>query len=212
MDVVNDSGSPHELVSADRSFVFAVVRRILRDEDAAADATQDALLLAHRHRGQFRGDAAHRTWLYRIAVTTALGHLRKQRRRREDVAPDEPAIGWDAVDPGPSPEQEVAVGELAGAMSRALAAVADGHREVFLLRLGDWSETEIASHTGLSVANVKIRAYRTRAVLREALREHAAPHREHRPPRAPSSAHSSRPPRRARHAAPSAASASRTPG
>lgn len=162
---MNDLDVSNQLDRDARSFVFATIRRILRDEDAAADATQDALLLAHRHRGQFRGDSAYRTWLYRIAVTTALGHLRKQRRTREDVR-DVP----DTVDPRPSPEQAVAAGELAGAMTEALAGVAQGHQQVFLLRLADWSESEIAARCGISVANVKIRAHRTRARLQEAMR------------------------------------------
>jgi RNA polymerase sigma-70 factor (ECF subfamily) len=166
---MNDMDVSPELGPDDRSFVYAVIRRMLRDDDAAADATQDALLMAHWHRGQFRGESAHRTWLYRIAVTTALGHLRKRRRRREDVTADGAVLAAAAIDPRPSPEQVVAAGELAGAMTRVLAGVAHGHRQVFLLRLDDWSESEIARRVGISVANVKIRAHRTRARLREAL-------------------------------------------
>ena len=171
LDGMNDLNVSPELGPADRSFVYAVIRRILHDEDAASDATQDALLLAHRHRGQFRGESAHRTWLYRIAVTTALGYLRKRRRMREDVVADDRPVAWDVVDPRPSPEQEVAASELAGAMARALAGVGHGHQQVFLLRLGDWSEPEIARSVGISLANVKIRAHRTRARLRAALSE-----------------------------------------
>jgi RNA polymerase sigma-70 factor (ECF subfamily) len=159
-----------ELRESDRSFVYAVIRRILRDDDASADATQDALLLAYRHRDQFRGESAHRTWLYRIAVTTALGHLRKRRRTREDVASGELPVAWNVSDPRPSPEQQVVAGELAGAMTRALAEIGRAHQQVFLLRLEDWSESEIARSVGISVANVKIRTHRTRARLRAALR------------------------------------------
>jgi RNA polymerase sigma-70 factor (ECF subfamily) len=159
-----------EIGEAERSFVYAVIRRILRNDDAAADATQDALLLAHRHRDQFRGESAHRTWLYRIAVTTALGYLRKRRRTREDVSSSDLPVAWDVRDPRPSPEQQVAAGELAGAMTRALAEIGEAHQQVFLLRLEDWSETEIARSVGISVANVKIRTHRTRARLRAALR------------------------------------------
>lgn len=161
-----------ELCEADRSFVYAVIRRILRDDDATSDATQDALLLAHRHRAQFRGEAAHRTWLYRIAVTTALGHLRKRRRTREGVVLGDQPIAWDLADPRPSPEQQVAASELANATTRALAEIGRPHQQVFLLRLEDWSESEIARSVGISIANVKIRTHRTRARLRAALREH----------------------------------------
>lgn len=168
---MDDLNVSPEIGPADRSFVYAVIRRILRDEDAASDATQDALLLAHRHRGQFRGDSAHRTWLYRIAVTTALGHLRKRRRMREDVVAGDLPVAWDVVDPRPNPEQAVAASELADAMARVLADVGQGHQQVFLLRLGDWSEPEIAKSVGISLANVKIRAHRTRTRLRAALHE-----------------------------------------
>ena len=66
----------------ERQYVFSVAMKYLKDEDAAEDVTQDALLLAHRHRDSFRGDSRFSTWLYRVAATTALMYLRKQRRRR----------------------------------------------------------------------------------------------------------------------------------
>ena len=56
-----------------------------KDEEAAADVTQEALLLAHRHRDSFRGDAQFSTWLYRVAATTSLMWLRRQRRIGREV-------------------------------------------------------------------------------------------------------------------------------
>src|ERR1700753_859731 len=64
----------------DRAYVYAVAHRILKIPDLASDATQDALLRAYRHRAQYRGDAAPRTWLHRLAVTTQPGHLRARQR------------------------------------------------------------------------------------------------------------------------------------
>ncbi|MEO8702186.1 MAG: sigma-70 family RNA polymerase sigma factor [Kofleriaceae bacterium] len=160
--------------SADRSYVLAIVMRIVRDDDVAGDVTQDALLLAHRHRDQFRGDSAYRTWLHRIAVTSALQHLRKRRRSREQlVSTEEGARLFDVADPRPTPEQALAGRELAGVVGQVLDDVGP-HRDVFELRMQDWSEPEIARRVGISVANVKIRAYRTRQRLRDALRDYTA--------------------------------------
>src|SRR6266542_120255 len=64
----------------EREFVYGVAMKYMKDEEKAHDVTQDALLLAYRHRGSFRGDSRLTTWLYRIAATTALMHLRKDRR------------------------------------------------------------------------------------------------------------------------------------
>jgi RNA polymerase sigma-70 factor, ECF subfamily len=155
------------------AYVYAVIRRILRSDDAASDATQDALLLVHRHRDQFRGDAALRTWLYRIAVTTALGVLRKARRSREQLAPDLAPLGWDVADPAPSPEQEVAVRELADRAAAELAKLGEIYRGVFELKAGEWVEREIARELDISIPNVKIRAHRVRQHLRGLLGDEA---------------------------------------
>src|SRR5664279_3928339 len=85
-----------------REFVRNVVRRIVRMDDAVEDVTQEALLTAFRHRDSFCGESKYRTWLYRVAITSALGYLRRQRRSREQVL-----LGSDvreAIDPANTPE------------------------------------------------------------------------------------------------------------
>jgi RNA polymerase sigma-70 factor (ECF subfamily) len=161
----------NQLCADARSYMFSVTRRILRCDDAAADATQDALLLAHRHRDKFRGHAAYRTWLYRIAVTTALQYLRKRRRSREDLVLETAYDTFEPSCPNPSPEAVVATRELAMHVRDALAVIDDPHRRVFDLRVDDHTETEIAARLGISIANVKIRAHRTRRKVKDSLRE-----------------------------------------
>jgi RNA polymerase sigma-70 factor, ECF subfamily len=156
------------LSASDRSFVFAVVRRILRCAEASADATQDALLLAHRHREKFRGESNHRTWLYRIAVSAALTLLRKQKRCREDLASD-PELVAEPICAAPSPETVVATRELAARARDVLDRVGEAQRAVLALRTEDFSESEIAARLGISLANVKIRAHRARLKVRETL-------------------------------------------
>lgn len=147
----------------DRAFIFAVVRRIVANEDAANDATQDALLVAYRFRDRFRGESTYRTWLYRIAVNAALGSLRRQRRMHERVA--DVALP-EVVDPADSPETCVANRELAGAVTAAVAGLEPIYRDVIELRAEEVGEREIARRLGISVANVKIRAHRARQHLR----------------------------------------------
>src|SRR5215208_3968102 len=71
--------------AAVRNYVFSVAMKYVKDEDAAADVAQDALLLAHRHRDSFRGDSQFSTWMYRITATSALMYLRRQRRLSREV-------------------------------------------------------------------------------------------------------------------------------
>lgn len=154
----------------DRSYVFAVVRRIVGRAEDAEDVTQDALVLAYRHRDAFRGASRYRTWLHRIAVTTALGHLRRQRRSRiEDLDVDRERDLRTRAEEGPkSPVDLLSEREDRAEVRRALARLPPRYREVLLER-AEASEPEVARRLGISIANVKIRAHRGRRKLREAL-------------------------------------------
>lgn len=160
--VMNDS---------DRRFVCAIARRIVGDQDAG-DVAQETLLLAHRNRDRFRGDASYRTWLYRIATTAALTHLRSQRRRRLDRT-----VSIDDAGPLPAddrqratPEDELVRAEQAAQVRAGVAALTPAYRDVLQLRfMQDLSEVEVADALAISVANVKVRAHRARHALRGAL-------------------------------------------
>ena len=155
--------------SGDRAYVYAVARRIVGSSDAE-DVTQDALVLAYRYRDSFRGDSRYRTWLHRIVVTTALGHLRRQRRSRIDVVDpgQEHGVLERSVDPAKSPVTLIAEAEDRATVQRALAELPSSYRDVLLERV-DAAEPDVAARLGISVANVKIRAHRARKQLRHTL-------------------------------------------
>ena len=58
----------------------ALAFRMLRDPSLMDDALQDASIKAYQALPRFRGDSDVGTWLYRIAYTTCLDHLRRERR------------------------------------------------------------------------------------------------------------------------------------
>jgi RNA polymerase sigma-70 factor (ECF subfamily) len=109
----------------EREFAYSVAMKYVKDEDEAADVAQDALLLAYRHRASFRGDSRFTTWLYRVAATTALMHLRKKRRLPADlvsVGEEEGRRALEVAAPGPSPEDHLAAQELLAQAKRRLRA------------------------------------------------------------------------------------------
>src|SRR5262245_34320956 len=76
------------LVRANASPMLAVAQRLLRNEEDARDAVQEAFLSAFRAFHQFDGASRLSTWLHRIAVNAALGRLRKQKRHPEQPIED----------------------------------------------------------------------------------------------------------------------------
>jgi len=151
---------------AERDFVYAIARKIVDTPEAADDVAQEALLLAYRHRDAFRGDSRFRTWLYRIAATSALGYLRKARRSREYLVTKE-GVTPEPIDHDHSPERLVGDREATVVAAKLLADLDPKYRDVVVLRT-ELSEAETAAKLGISVANVKVRAHRARAQLRAA--------------------------------------------
>jgi RNA polymerase sigma-70 factor, ECF subfamily len=157
----------------EREFVYGVAMKYMKDEEKAHDVTQDALLLAYRHRASFRGDSRFTTWLYRIAATTALMHLRKDRRLPLTTSIDaEEATAEEPRDEESTPEDKWASSEAVQLAGERLAELGDKYGQIFSMRFVEgYSESEIARKLSLNVATVKTRAYRARAHLRRELEQ-----------------------------------------
>jgi RNA polymerase sigma-70 factor (ECF subfamily) len=168
--------------AAVRNYVFSVAMKYVKDEDAAADVAQDALLLAHRHRASFRGDSQFSTWMYRITATSALMYLRRQRRLSREVpstiTDDDEGTGIIESRPSPTPDpaDSLAGRQVMRAIADGVSRLGDKYGPIFWMRyLEGYTETEIAERLGLSLATVKTRAHRARLAARAHLEANAVP-------------------------------------
>jgi len=160
-----------QFTETERNFVYGVAMKYMRDEQRASDVTQDALLLAYRHRDSFRGDSRFTTWLYRIAVTTALMHLRKDRSRPEcEPLTDEDSPALVSPTPEASPEDCSANHEAVHLAEVGLDEMGVKYGRIFTMRFVEgYSEGEIARRLKLNLATVKTRAHRARTHVRKRL-------------------------------------------
>ena len=85
----DDRRAFEQLMRRHQGMVRAQLRRLLHGDEAAADdIAQEVFLLAWRKLDQFRGDAAFRTWLYRIAWSCFLQAQRRKSALSDDVEND----------------------------------------------------------------------------------------------------------------------------
>ena len=110
----------------------------------------------------FRGDAQPGTWLYRIAVNTALMHRRKYRPTEE--LPDLP-------DSAVGPQQNLEQQERLAALHGAIATLADQDRVIVTLLLEGLSYKEIADITGITVNYVGVKINRIKQAIEHRLLE-----------------------------------------
>jgi RNA polymerase sigma-70 factor (ECF subfamily) len=145
--------------------MIATAARVLRDDDAAEDAVQDAYLQALSHLDQFDGRARLSTWLHRIVVNAALMRLRTRRRR-----PTEPDDGVVLVDDSADVEATVVRRQAQAVVRRSLDGVATRHRMLLVLRdLQGREPKQIARALGVTCGALKVRTYRARRALRAQL-------------------------------------------
>lgn len=166
------------LVTRYEGKVYALARRIVREEHDAEEVVQETFLSVVEHLAGFREDASFRTWLLRIATNAALKLLRKKRGLPMISREGSGGQGDDAPLPHPefiapwqeSPADLAGRHEIRAILEEALEAIDEKHRVVFVLRdVQELSTEETAEVLGISVANVKIRLMRARLTLRERL-------------------------------------------
>jgi len=166
-----------ELVRSAGPRLLAVARRMLRNEEDARDAVQEAFLSAFKALDGFDGHCQLVTWLHRIAVNAALMKLRRARRRPEspieDLLPDFDETGHhlSSIEPWrPQPLAELEREEVRSSVRAAIDRLPDSYRTVLLLRdLEEMSTEETARVLGLSANAVKVRLHRARQALRTVL-------------------------------------------
>jgi RNA polymerase sigma-70 factor (ECF subfamily) len=120
-----------ELVRRHERSIWRVARRYLKNDADASDVAQQTFVRAFRAIDGFRGAASLRSWLYRIAITLSINHMRDHRREQPaEIA--EAALTARATGP-----QRIIDGEDAARLRAAVAELPPKQRMVLELRVFD---------------------------------------------------------------------------
>jgi len=163
---LGDRNAYGELVRRHYQGVVRVVYRMCSDTALAEDATQEAFIKAWLNLPSFRPNAPFRSWLYRIAINTALDLL----RRKPEVSLEENQIEL-VKDPIAGPESSLIEKERSALVQQAIKSLPEATRSVLVLReYGGLSYQEIAKALDLPLGTVMSRLNYARMRLRELLK------------------------------------------
>jgi RNA polymerase sigma-70 factor (ECF subfamily) len=171
-----------EVLSLRLPYFYRCAFRLLGNAADAEDAVQEALLAAHRHIGQFRGQAQMTTWLTTIVRNCALMQLRRRRRQTllsldEPIEESETYCAWERLADGrPSPEDECRNSELTARLRRCTALLSPTLRRTFELRvMNGLSVCETAQLLGVPRGTVKAQLARARKSIARHIKPGLAP-------------------------------------
>jgi RNA polymerase sigma-70 factor, ECF subfamily len=160
-----------ELVRRHQDRLYNTVYRLLDNHEDAYDVVQDAFLNAYQSLDSFKGDSLFFTWLYRIAVNTAISFKRKRRVMvRIDTTGSNPSI--EPPDPSEEtrPGHAIEQAEQEQRIQQALARLSAEHRAVLVLKDMEGQKYEDMAETlGVPIGTIRSRLHRARIELREVL-------------------------------------------
>ncbi|HEY1143279.1 MAG TPA: RNA polymerase sigma factor [Sphingomicrobium sp.] len=171
-----DPEAVRHVLTANNQRLFRAAWSILKDRAEAEEAVQAAYVSAFSSIDRFEGRSSLTTWLTRIVINEALGRLRSERRRREQLE----AEGVPVLDAyreklmagseTPPPDASVAREQLRRLLEQAVAGLPEIFRTVFVLReIEGLSVDDTSEILGIPVATVKTRFLRAKRRLQEAL-------------------------------------------
>lgn len=163
---------------------FAVAMGVVKNQDDALDAVQEAFVKVHKNIHKFQGSSSFYTWLYRIVMNVSIDHVRRTNRRKsldfdERVLHEESEVAGDgALVPSvtdANPGKAALRRELGSAIERALQDLPEHHRAVIVLReIEGMSYEEMAEALEVPKGTIMSRLFHARKKMQEALAPYLA--------------------------------------
>ncbi len=150
--------------------ILAIISRFVRDNAEVHDVAQEAFIKAYRALGNFRGDSAFYTWLYRIAINTAKNHLVSRSRRppASDVEMEDAEFysGSDVLKDQDTPENLYFRDELQSVVNDTIDGLPEDLKTAVTLReFEGLSYEEIAEVMDCPMGTVRSRIFRAREAI-----------------------------------------------
>lgn len=149
------SHSDFEAMLAQSGPALARIARRYAGPHEQQDLFQDICLQLWRSFRRFNGDSQLSTWVYRVALNTAISHVRRPRREHLPL------------EAGPEPGCSGSAADAMGALDAFLASLEPVSRSILLLDLEGCPREQIAEVLGLTPNAVAVRMTRLRQAFEQ---------------------------------------------
>ncbi len=147
------------LLNQHQKIIYKVCNLYMDLHSDREDLFQEITLQAWKAYGNFRGDAKFSTWLYRVALNTAITFFRKDKKKPDiystDIIPEKVEENTDPLE------------EQVKAMYAAIGELSKIDKALVMLYLEDYSYQEIGEMMGITANNVAVKMNRIKIKLKE---------------------------------------------
>ncbi len=156
----------HQFVTnlqSNQNIVHKVCTLYTNDKDAHKDLFQEITIQLWKAYPKFRGDAKFSTWMYRVALNTAITLYRKSKRTIRTQDYDSVIFKIKADEYDETEEQQLKL------MYKAVKQLGDIDKALVFLYLEDKDYREISETLGISEVNARVKMNRVKTKLRTIL-------------------------------------------
>ena len=178
-----DMNAFQEIVERYKKKVYYIAYDIVGDFHEAEDISQEVFIKMYRALDRFRKDAKMSSWLYQIAVNTAIDSLRKRKAKPRINVEDIEQVGvrdqaFQSASPEADPERRAVATLMQEHIDLALQKITPQERAVFVMRhYNEFKIREIADVLEVSSGTVKSLLFRALKKLRKELSSSQGKHR-----------------------------------
>ena len=148
-----------EIVQQCHGSVYRICHAYLYNKSHADDLYQEIMLQVWKSLDKFKGEAKVNTWVYRIAVNTAISYNLQHKREQHSELPETVNVADEHAGAAKEKEQQF---EL---LAKAISKLEEHDRLIISLVLEDLSYKEIAEITGSSINNIGVKISRIKVRL-----------------------------------------------
>ncbi|PWS29511.1 RNA polymerase subunit sigma-70 [Pedobacter yonginense] len=152
------------LINQHKAIIHKISRMYMHGDEERRDLFQEIVLQLWKAYPTFKGHSKFTTWMYRVALNTALVYFKKE-IRKVDKSPLEDGI--DLIDESDGADKEERLAYLYKAVQELNAV----EKALIFLFLEDQSHREIAENLGISEVNARVRLSRTKDKLQSIIKK-----------------------------------------
>ena len=154
-----------EMINGNRGTIFKVCNLYCHEDENRKDLVQEIILQLWKSYASFRNEANINTWVYRVALNTAISNFRKESKK-----PGKTSL-TDAIFQLPDIAQSADEKEKISMLNNAIGRLTEIEKAVIMLYLDEKTYDEIAEILGIDNNQLKVKHHRAKQKLIKLLNE-----------------------------------------
>ncbi|CEJ71929.1 RNA polymerase sigma-70 factor, ECF subfamily [Chryseobacterium oranimense] len=153
------------LVNRHKGILYKTSRIYADSAEDQEDLQQEILIQLWKSYQNFKGNSEFSTWMYRVAINTAITYLKKEKRRTNNQAEVPQHFEIQHEDYNPSKDRQLEI------FYSAVQELKPLEKAVIFYFMEGMSHKEIGDHLGLSEGNARVKLNRTKEKIQQIIKK-----------------------------------------